>query len=455
MWYNLRMDTDLGKYRGMRICAAVSGGRDSMALLHYLHARAAEYGITLTALNCDHKMRGETSARDSAFVADFCKKLGVPLSRYSARAKLRDEGEARAWRLECYLAEAGACDCVATAHHLDDNAETVLFNLARGSGLAGMRGITDTEITVNGKRLALIRPLIACTRAEIDEYIAANGIPYVDDETNFSNVYTRNRIRHNVLPELEDAVPGAARSIYRFSRIAAEEDDCLERQAEKLVAPRGDCGIFVSECTERAIFRRAARRAVARIYERKDYTSAHFEKLYALLSAGTGKKFRFLGLTAFRQEGGLLIVPDELLAEERREMPFAEFVSGRANAFGSAPVSVRPPDAAESRAAETGRATGARTLKTLHFDADKVPESAVVRFRRAGDRFEKFGGGTKKLGDWFTDKKVPAALRGRIPLLCDGGNVLMVFGMEISESIKTDKNTKHTLCAIAEDCTKN
>ena len=132
------MNVNLKKYAGLKVCVAVSGGRDSMALLHYLSARAVQYNITLTALNCDHRIRGETSERDSAFVADYCENAGIPLSRYVADRKFTDEGSARMWRLfECYLKEAENCDCIATAHHLGDNAETVLFNLARGTSLAG------------------------------------------------------------------------------------------------------------------------------------------------------------------------------------------------------------------------------------------------------------------------------------------------------------------------------
>ena len=199
------MNVNLARYANLKICAAVSGGRDSMALLHYIHAHAAEYNITLTALNCDHGIRGEASARDSAFVADYCEKNSIPLSLYVADRKLESEGEARAWRIfECYVAEAAHCDCVATAHHLGDNAETVLFNLARGTALSGMKGITDEDLSkAAGRPFKLIRPLIACTREEIDEYVAANGIPYVDDETNFETDYTRNKIRQKVMPELD------------------------------------------------------------------------------------------------------------------------------------------------------------------------------------------------------------------------------------------------------------
>ena len=116
------MNVNLQKYTNLKICVAVSGGRDSMALLHYLNAHAAEYNITLTALNCDHGMRGETSARDSAFVAGYCEKAGIPLSSFVAGKKPTSENDARSWRFGCYLKESQNCDCVATAHHLNDNA---------------------------------------------------------------------------------------------------------------------------------------------------------------------------------------------------------------------------------------------------------------------------------------------------------------------------------------------
>ncbi len=455
MWYNRNMNIDLKKYAGKHICVAVSGGRDSMALLHCLHAHAAGYGITLTALNCDHRMRGEASERDSAFVAEYCKKLGVPLSRYVAGRELRDENDARAWRLECYMNEAGRCDCVATAHHLNDNAETVLFNLARGTALAGMRGITDAEMKTNDSQLSIIRPLIACTRADIDAYIAENGIPYVDDETNFTTDYTRNKIRLGVLPALEEAVPGAAKAIYRFSRLAAEDEEYFERQAKPLLSRREPYGNYIAHCEERVIFRRAAVEIIAGRHQKKDYTSGQLERLYNLQFAENGKKFEFLGLTAFKEESRICIIDNKLLHCEDDGAPYEHFYRRLATDYCGQTAAVcfdyelddYMKDVVQYRCPETA-------FKVLRFDGDKIPPSATVRFMRAGDRFTKFGGGTKKLGDWFTDKKIPVRLRKTIPLLCDGNDVLLIFGAEISDGIKTDKNTKCVLCAIAEDYTK-
>ena len=447
------MNINLEKYSRLKICVAVSGGRDSMALLHYLHAHAAKYAITLTALNCDHGMRGETSARDSAFVADYCQKHGIPLSRYVAGKKLKDEGDARAWRFfECYLKEAQNCDCIATAHHLNDNAETMLFNLARGSALAGMEGITDEDFGVlAGKPFKLIRPLIACTRAEIDEYIAANSIPYVDDETNFKTDYTRNKIRHNVLPALEQAVPGAAKAIYRFSRLAAEDEEYFERQANALISRRERYGDYIAHCREKVIFRRAALLVIARRHQKKDYTSEHLERLYNLQFAENGKKFEFLNLTAFKEDGGICIVDDTPLHGEDDGAPYESFYRRLAGSYCGQIAAVCPECELDGYMKDIRHRHADTAFKVLRYDGGKIPEGATVRFMRPGDMFTKFGGGTKKLGDWFTDKKIPIRLRKTIPILCDGSDVLIVFGMEISDKIKVDGGTKDKMCAIAAD----
>ena len=196
------MKVNLAPYAGKKVCVAVSGGKDSMALLHYIEMHGKEFGITLSALNCDHGIRGEASERDSAFVAAYCGGNCIKLHLFKAEnGQFKSENDARTWRQACYnsvLADGGA-DLIATAHHMNDNAETVLFNLARGTALSGMTGITDLPAS------GLIRPLIGCSRKEIDEYIEENDIPFVTDESNFTDDYTRNKIRHNVLPALEEA----------------------------------------------------------------------------------------------------------------------------------------------------------------------------------------------------------------------------------------------------------
>lgn len=427
------MKLELAAYRGKKICVAVSGGRDSMALLHYLNAVKDGYGINLTALNCDHKMR-ESSARDSLFVKDWCLKNNIRLFAFEADVRLNSEAEAREWRRSCYFKAAKNADFIATAHHLNDNAETVLFNLARGSALAGVTGITDTVITNGtGDRLNLIHPLISVTREEINAYIAENNVPFVDDETNFSDAYTRNYIRNNVLPALEKAVPDAAKAIYRFSRLAAEDEEffCAEIARRGIFNCDGDTA-FIKYC-EKPLFTRAAVAAVKDFFKKKDYTSAQIDSLYNLQSAENGKMFEFLGLTAYREERGISIT-ETAESEEETEVPFYGFLCGNSSIYGGQFLKI---------AENSGKIAVFSDKKILRFDIEAVPKNAVIRFMKSGDKFTKFGGGTKSLGDFFTDRKIPVRVRKSIPLIACGNEVLAVCGVEISEKIKvTDKTDK-------------
>lgn len=440
-----------------------------MALLHYIHIHGKEYGITLSALNCDHGIRGDASARDSAFVREWCAVRGIPLLFFKAGSPFKNENFARAWRLKCYLfathpqpvvgwarppfddgTEISAfpdtqiwrgADAVATAHHMDDNAETVLFNLARGSALSGLTGITDALL--DGGNLREIRPLICCSRGDIDGYIAQNAIPFVTDETNLTDGYTRNKIRHNVLPELEKAVPGATQAIYRFSRLAAEDEEYFSRQVKKLRVKSPPCGDGILFCDERVLFKRAAVEIFGE-YGIKDYTSGHAERLYNLQFAETGKKFKFLGLTAYREEDRITIVNDAALPRVCGGVPFLTVLgNGACDCCGQFVAAYDERYAADiaEKAAECGAGIPEK-LKTLKFDLDAIPDGAVVRTMEEGDKFTKFGGGTKSLGDYFTDAKIPVRLRKIIPLVAAGREILAVCGVEISDKIKITDATK-------------
>ncbi|MDE6613334.1 MAG: tRNA lysidine(34) synthetase TilS [Clostridia bacterium] len=401
-----------------------------MALLHYLYKNAAEFGIALSALNCDHGIRGASSASDSRFVEKWCSEHNIPLKSFK-RINVIDKSEAsaRAWRLSCYehaLKPEGdwqGADAIATAHHSGDNAETVLFNLARGGGLCALTGITDVPFC--GGRI--IRPLINSTRAEIDGYIKENQIPFVDDETNFTRDYTRNKIRLNVLPELEKAVHGAESGICRFSRIAAEDENFIYAEMQKRGILQTEGGTaFIKQCEIKPLFARAAVSAVREFFKKKDYTLTHVESLYELQFAEVGKRFEFLSLAAYKEEGKIAIC--QAAVNEASVMPFADFTSG---VFGGLKleISITYPD----------KNSDGNFLK---FDADAVPQTAVIRTAKDGDKFKKFGGGTKSLGDFFTDKKIPIRLRKIIPLIADGNEILAVCGVEISDKIKVTENTR-------------
>lgn len=447
------MKADISAYSGLKICVAVSGGRDSVALLHFLNSVKDAYNLKLTALNCDHGMRKE-SAKDSAFVKGFCRRIQVPLIFFNARkGALKTEEDAREWRKGCYFKAvkgldgtgtkvADAADCIATAHHSDDNAETVLFNLARGSGLAGLCGITDRVLTDGaGNKLRIIHPFIECSREEIDGYIEENKLSFVDDETNFSDEYTRNYVRFNVIPQLEKAVPGAKRAMCRFSRLAAEDEDFIRGEAERrgVLKTYGDTA-FIAAC-EKPLFARAAVAAVKDFFKRKDYTSAHIDALYSLAFAENGKKFGFLNLTAYKEENGITLTETKS-GRYDAEVPFYGYLHGNSTIFGGQKLIIGSSDG------KTEEKCGCNENgKTLRFDLSEIPETAVIRFMKKGDKFNKFGGGTKSLGDYFTDKKIPLRMRGAIPLIADGSKILIVCGVEISDGVKITDGTRD-VCRI-------
>ncbi|MDE7305872.1 MAG: tRNA lysidine(34) synthetase TilS [Clostridia bacterium] len=432
------MKAELEKYRGLKICVAVSGGKDSVALLHYIFAHAQEYDISLSALNCDHAIR-ENSALDSEFVKTFCGKLGVPLFAFKREGRADiSEAEAREWRLSCYAkaVESGA-DVIATAHHLNDNAETVLFNLARGSSVSGLEGITDGEVTLtDGKSLKIIHPLIECSRAEIDGYISKNNLHYVEDETNFTDDYTRNYIRHNVMPQLEKAVPQAAQAIYRLSRLAAEDNSYFDQViSNRNIITLTHDGAKIAHCDEKPVFKRAAVKVIVEAFNRKDYTAEHAERLYELQYKENGKKFGFLNLVAYKENGYVFL--EENAKRCDGEIPYRTYKS---NGFCGQTLQISTDKPSENA-----------QYKILKFDGDKLTDGAVIRFAREGDRFTKFGGGTKSLGDYFTDRKIPVRLRKQIPLIADGNEILAVCGVEISDKIKITPQTRHTTYIVAAD----
>lgn len=224
--------------RGGTVLCAVSGGRDSMALLHLLSALAEEGGFQVAAAHFNHRLR-PTADRDEAFVRDWCREHDIPLTcgagnvkEFAAREGLGIEDAARKLRyafLETAAADMGAAR-IATAHHREDNAETVLLHLLRGAGLQGLGGIAP----VRGK---IIRPMLEVSRAEIDEYMSRHGLPYVEDESNRDTRFTRNRLRLEVLPLLEEIAPGCAGRLAAAAELLRDENQHIQQEAENLLLP--------------------------------------------------------------------------------------------------------------------------------------------------------------------------------------------------------------------------
>lgn len=219
---------------GSRVLCAVSGGADSMCLLHWLKERREEYGFSLLAAHYEHGLRGDESLRDAAFTREQCEMLGIRIvvgkgdvAAFAESQKLGIEDAARTLRYR-FLEETAdrlACDRIATAHNLNDNAETVLMNLCRGAGTRGLAGIPP----VRGR---IVRPLLWTSREEIETYLDVHRIPHIEDSSNRSDDYTRNRIRHQIIPLLMEENPSFLSAIGRTAELLREDDACLCREAE-------------------------------------------------------------------------------------------------------------------------------------------------------------------------------------------------------------------------------
>lgn len=422
---------DLRQFSNKRICVAISGGVDSVSLLHYLKMRENECGYTLCAVHCEHGIRGEESLSDARFVEAFCKAQGVDLYTFSEDCPMRAkrdkqslETAARAFRYECFhrLVSEGKADFVATAHHKNDDAETVLFRLLRGTSLTGVGGMVE----MNGK---IIRPFLSWTRAEIEGYAAQNGLAFRVDSTNLALDATRNKLRLQALPLLEETVNGAMENLTRFARLATEDDELLYEYAKELLTVE-DNGVMLAFCNKAPLFRRACLLALKGLGVEKDYTALHLDGVYRLQSLQRGARISLpKGIVAEKKENGvcLYVSEAETFTAQAPEKKFDQ------NGYDGGRYEVK--------VSKTPIVEG-NGWRILRVDGDKIPPNAVYRFRKEGDFIQRFGGGKKTLKKFFNEEKTPVIERAYLPLIATGEEVLVVCGVEISEKVKVSADTK-------------
>ncbi len=470
------MKPDLTYLRGRRVCVALSGGGDSVALFHFLCGCARENGIELSAVHVEHGIRGEASRADAVFTAALCKQADVPLQIFwedvPARAAAWKAGLEEAARRCRYAAFArllrlGKADVVATAHHAGDNAESVLFNLLRGSSLTGAGGIRaflpyaalERFLPERERRKPLpppaphcgvARPLLSVSQGEIAAYLRENALAFREDATNADTAYTRNFLRARVLAPARERFPAAERALYNFSRRAREDDDYLYSLAREKVVCGVREGVPAAEVPAdlpRPLFVRACALALRALGAERDCTSADFEAAFALTRGGSGRTAclprgvralrEYEKVILYRPAPASLAVPGSSSAPGPSapaagslQYPFAE------GEFPFAGAVLRVRRAGREEAESVLRAAGKGRLRPLVLDAARLPAGCVLRTRREGDRFQKFGGGSKKLKDFFIDRKLPRPLRASLPLLACGGEVFAVCGVEIAEKVR-------------------
>ncbi|MBQ7564375.1 MAG: tRNA lysidine(34) synthetase TilS [Lachnospiraceae bacterium] len=447
--------------KGEKIIAGVSGGADSVCLFYVLKELRELLEFELFAVHIEHGIREENSKRDEGFVRALCNKEGIPLlvynedaPEYARKNSLSLEEAARALRYADFEKARNelSADKIAVAHHLNDQAETLLFHLIRGSGLTGLTGMRP-------ERGRIIRPLLFLKRAEIESYVSENAIEYVVDETNSDVTYSRNRIRRELIPTAERISPEAVSHICRVGERIAEAEEFIEKQANVLYTKcvvRVGGGTSDDSCFEvdipkllkgEKILRGYVVKRLLTEYYRggKDLTATHIEDILGLCEKQSGRRIVLpKGVIALRAGERLKLgrfqereTPRELLLKLSGDTSFDERFLLTCKTFDY--------DASEGIPQKT---------YTKWFDYDKIIASArlrgdpelCVRTRRGGDRIAV----DKRLSEqtlkkYFTNEKIPVDERDGIPLIALGNDIVWVIGYRISERYKLDSDTKRVL----------
>ena len=448
------------------VLAGVSGGADSVCLLLMLLEYRKHCDFFLEAVHVEHGIRGDASRRDAAFVKRLCEKRGVccriypvDVPAYAKGHGLGVEEAARKLRYECFREAAEDYDGrpvkIALAHHADDNAETMLFQLIRGSGLDGLCGMRPQRTGTNGE--IYIRPFLQCSREQIEQFLEERGQGYCMDSTNANESYSRNRMRKRVLPELIQMNPQAVQHMQTAMEQLQQVRDYLEEETVSLekkfisgerknVKLDTDGLAELSQAVRMRLIRKAVWKAAGAC---KDITAAHLQAVADLLEKQTGRYVKLpYGLTATRVYNVIEIMgkrketekiclpidtdrlPENLLAGEWK-FSFKKFLyDGNTDKIP-------------------------RKMYTKWFDYDKIKDSLAIRNRRKGDYFVLDAAGHhKKLEDYFVNEKIPASHRDEQLLLAGEDEIFwivggrMAYGTGISDATRwvleiTASNSSH------------
>ena len=441
---------------GDTVIAGVSGGADSVAMLFLLSRYTERVPFELKVLHVHHGIRGAEADRDCRFVEKLCRELEVECGiRYfdvpalASRWKKGEEETGRLVRREALMQALGAREKepgkvkAALAHHMDDLAETVLFHLCRGTGLRGLAAIRP----VQG---CWIRPLLGVTRQEIEAFLKEKGIPYVTDSTNLENDYTRNRIRHEVLPVLTGYVnPEAVSHMAEASGRLLEAEEYLQAVGERRLAeyacrqPEGWLLLLRLAGLPHIEISYAVRHAIEMTApSRKDIQECHIEAVISLFGKQAGKKISLpYGLEARRVYRGILLTKKRMgqveASEKTRENEFPLRIPGETKTpYGTVSAAVIPY-------------SGQQIIEkkyTKWLDYDKIKGALSIRGRKSGDYIPLSDTGPDKLlRRYFIDRKIPQDERERMPLIASGSHILWIVGERISGRCKITSRTRRIL----------
>jgi len=437
-----------------RVLVAVSGGPDSLSLLHILWSEREARGLAaVEAAHLDHGLRGEESAAEAAWVATWCGERGIPchlgladVAALAAERKISKQEAARAARygfLEGIAAQVGATK-IATAHTRDDQVETVLMNILRGTGLDGLRGIP-------ARRGLFVRPLLDVSRAEIEDYCTAHGLEPRRDPSNLSaDAYTRNRVRLELLPLLaRDYNPAVADALRRLSDIAGRDLDYLQTQADAALAEATRARDVFRLVLDRtalaglhpALLRHVLRRGIVSLRGTGEgVTYEHVEWACRAVAAPTPRTF-------------VLSLPRPFCTVRVNDKTVALTLPNASASLADVTASLPIPGTAALPGTEWSvRASFEALPGAVVLDADAVSSDVLtLRNWRRGDRIDPLGmgGRHKKVSDIFADAKVPRAARHRIPIVADAQGVLWIVGHCLADRAKLTPSTQRRLYLMA------
>ena len=428
---------------GNRVIVALSGGADSVCLLHLLAELREELGIQLRAVHVHHGLRGEEADRDAAFAEKTAETAGIPClvvrRDVAGYAKISGESVEEAGRSLRYQAfeEAAASwggAKIAVAHHREDQAETILHNLFRGSAMKGLSGMAPV-------RGAVVRPLLCVSRTEILEFLEEHSLEYCEDSTNASQDYTRNRLRHHLIPEIcREINAGAVEHIVNAGERLRQADEYFEKAAadfwerygiEEIRDGRRRNGVAAETLAgQPEIIKGYIVRTMMemRIGTMKDITSSHIEQICGLAEKGTGKRICLpYGLEAWREYGMLRLGERAWNGKAENETPKEE---------NPLRFCCFPYEKHEEIP---------QNQYTKWFDYDRIKDTLSVRTRKTGDYIVLKDGKRKTVKAYMIDEKIPRQERDRILLLAEGNHILWIVGYRISEYYKVTENTKKIL----------
>ncbi len=439
---------------GDRVLVALSGGPDSVCLLHIACELRSDLALTLSAVYVDHGLRPDEIPGEISFCKRLCEDLGmdfsvrkIDLTASPLVKKLGKQGAAR--ELRYHALEEAAVECsaekIALAHHRDDQVETFLINLLRG---AGMRGVAGMPV----QRGRIIRPLFDVEKTEITAYLDSINAGFVTDSSNLKTDSLRNVLRSRIIPALKELNPKLSGTISTTAALLTEENEYLDIQVTKTMLrlfsrkSRTRIELFLSplETLPTVILRRVLRRVIAEIVSLRALSYRHIEDIIGLIKDGvTGSRLSLPhDLRIIREYSLLVLTVEEPVTLETVLLDIGEerYIENIGMVFTAG--STKEPVAVDEK-------------RSALFDRSKVTLPLTIRSRREGDHFYPSGfGKKKKIQDFFVDEKVPRDERDAVPLICSGEHIIWIAGYRADDRFLPDEKTRDFLFISAKPAGK-